>query len=49
MISFSFSKMYAPYFFRMHQDWKEIGKQIKQLGFARDAQGNQDFVWKNIL
>ena len=24
MISFSFFKMYAPYFFRMHQDWKEI-------------------------
>ena len=24
MISFSFFKMYAPYFFRMHQDWKDI-------------------------
>ena len=24
IISFSFFKMYAPYFFRMHQDWKEI-------------------------
>ena len=24
MVSFSFFKMYAPYFFRMHQDCKEI-------------------------
>ena len=24
MISFSFFKMYVPYFFRMNQDWKEI-------------------------
>ena len=24
MISFPFFKRYAPYFFRMHQEWKEI-------------------------
>ena len=35
MVSFSFFKMYAPYFFRMHQDWKKNSSRVAIDNIAR--------------